>query len=207
MIRRDRVYGRVLAQSQERHQILVDARVVCGMSVSLCVKAILWVYLQYLAASNTADASFLKRTRGTETSRLSWAFSVAVPNGFSRALASVSLDRALLPRRPRDVTLPGASHLSRGGLVSLYPGHAVPDEKHLLHPGCAKSQTKHRRRHSQQCRLGGPSIVYHQGSRPVRNQLIRQRQYSRYWSLPSCGRADAPPSRQGIAEGRVAGGI
>lgn len=52
--------------------------------------------------------------------------------------------------RLRDVTLPGASHFSLWGLTWLYPGHSTPDVEHLLHAGSVKSQTKQRRRHSQQ---------------------------------------------------------
>lgn len=54
----------------------------------------------------------------------------------------------------RDRTVPGASHLSLVGLTSPYPGQGLPVAVHLLHAGLAESQTRQRRRHSQQCRLG-----------------------------------------------------
>lgn len=55
---------------------------------------------------------------------------------------------------------PIASHFSLLGFVLPYPGQATPDLMHLLHAGAVKSQTRHRRRHSQQCTLGSPSIAY-----------------------------------------------
>ena len=71
----------------------------------------------------------------------------------------------------RDLTFPGASHLSRVGFTSLYPGHCVPDTVHLLHVGCVRSQTRHRLRHSQQCRIWGSPI----SSRPRAMDIILKR--------------------------------
>ncbi|KAK7963876.1 hypothetical protein PG996_008437 [Apiospora saccharicola] len=56
--------------------------------------------------------------------------------------------------RRRDLTLPGGSHWILTGLTLPYPGQSTPDVMHLLHAGWVKSQTRHRLRHSQQCRLG-----------------------------------------------------
>lgn len=50
----------------------------------------------------------------------------------------------------RDLTCPGESHFIFRGCTGPYPGQAVPDAEQRLHPGCVKSQTKLRLRHSQQ---------------------------------------------------------
>lgn len=48
-----------------------------------------------------------------------------------------------------NLNCPGLSH--RRGFWSPYPGHTVPDFRHLAQPGSAESQTSRFRRHSQQC--------------------------------------------------------
>lgn len=50
----------------------------------------------------------------------------------------------------RDLTCPGESHFSLRGCTGPYPGQAFPEAEHRLHSGRVKSQTKLRRRHSQQ---------------------------------------------------------
>lgn len=60
----------------------------------------------------------------------------------------------------RDLTLPGASHFNLFGSFSSYPGQVIPDLIHRLHAGRVKSQTRRRRRHSQQWRLRPSSIIF-----------------------------------------------
>lgn len=55
-----------------------------------------------------------------------------------------------------EITRPGASHLNLAGLTPPYPGQGIPDSKHLLHLGRNESQTKRRRRHSQQWSFSFP---------------------------------------------------
>jgi hypothetical protein len=50
--------------------------------------------------------------------------------------------------RVRDMTWPGASQVN--GFLSAYPGHTMRAVRHLVQTGCAPSQTRRRRRHSQQ---------------------------------------------------------
>lgn len=113
-----------------------------------------WVYLQYLTASSKAHMSLLNSIRGIVALKVSSGISSQAVTSVSCGMLSLLLKRCLLPLCERDVTLPGASHLSREGLALLYLGQTVPEEVHLLHEGWVKSQTKQRRRHSQQWRFG-----------------------------------------------------
>jgi hypothetical protein len=50
--------------------------------------------------------------------------------------------------RVRDMTWPGASQVN--GFLSAYPGHTMRALRHFVQTGCTPSQTRRRRRHSQQ---------------------------------------------------------
>lgn len=65
-------------------------------------------------------------------------------------------DAVPLALRFRDVTLPGARNVK--GFTLSYPGHTSPRIEHLLHTGRVESQTRRRRRHSQQWRFRSFSI-------------------------------------------------
>ena len=63
-----------------------------------------------------------------------------------------------LPLRLLEVTFPGVSHFNLFGSEAPYPGQSTPSFRHLLQVGRVKSQTRQRRRHSQQCCFGFDSI-------------------------------------------------
>ena len=73
-----------------------------------------------------------------------------VPAGL---MVPVVISFFFLPFLGLDEMVPLAIHLR--GFLSSYPGHTTPAPSHLWQKGCPPSQTRRRRRHSQQCRFGG----------------------------------------------------